>query len=55
MDNYKRGDKVFVNGDYEGTILGTYAGTMYEVRIISGTRHVGDVVVSKGDLRPRGE
>ena len=55
MHTYKRGDKVFINGPYEGTILGTYAETMYEVRIMSGTRHVGVVVVDRGDLCPRSE
>lgn len=47
---YKRGQKVTCNGNPDAIILDQYMAGMYEVRLFSGLRHVGDVVVSESDL-----
>jgi hypothetical protein len=49
-DKYTPGQQVTCNGNPQGRILRRYSGTMYEVRLFVGRRHVGDVVVSAGDL-----
>ena len=38
------------NGNAQGTIIREYSERMYEVRLMDGCRHVGDVVVSQRDL-----
>ena len=50
MSKYQPGQHVTCNGNPEGVVIGPYAAGMYEVRIWSGTRHVGDVCVSESDL-----
>lgn len=49
MKTFKVGDKVKCNGNPEGVIVGLYHG-MYIVRLWSGSRLVGEVVVSGRDL-----
>lgn len=46
---FKVGDRVKCNGNPEGVIISLY-GSMYVVRLWSGSRRVGDVVVSERDL-----
>jgi hypothetical protein len=50
MDKYTRGQKVTCNGNPDGRILDKYCEGMYEVRLFSGLRHIGDVCVSERDL-----
>ena len=47
---YEAGQKVTCNGNPEGTILRQYSEGMWEVRLMSGPRYVGDVCVSEHDL-----
>jgi hypothetical protein len=47
---YKTGQKVTCNGNPDGTIISQYSKDQYEVRLWSGSRLVGNVVVSKRDL-----
>lgn len=49
---YKQGDKVECNGNKEGRIIRNYGGSMWEVRLWDGLRHVGDVCVDERDIRP---
>lgn len=46
---YKRGDKVKCNGNPNGVVQ-EVNGTLIEVRLWSGLRHIGDVTVGKTDL-----
>ena len=48
---FSRGDKVECNGNKEAIILGLYSPGMYEVRLYSGFRHVGDVCVSVNAIK----
>jgi hypothetical protein len=48
--SYKTGQKVTCNGNREATVIRQYSPGMYEVRLWSGLRHVGDVCVSTSDL-----
>lgn len=52
MKNWKRGDRVICNGNKEAVVLDHYSGGMYNVRLWSGFRHVGDVCVSGSELTP---
>ena len=52
MNKYQRNDKVFVNGS-EAIVLDQYSEGMYNVRLFSGTRHVGDACVPTEDIIPR--
>lgn len=47
----KRGDKVEVNGNPNGRVLGYYSERMVEVRLWDGLRHVGDVCVDESDVK----
>lgn len=47
---FKRGDKVEVNGNKQGRVLGYYSDKMVEVRLWNGFRHVGDVCVSEDEI-----
>ena len=47
---YTRGQRITCNGNPEGSVLGYYSERMVQVRLWSGFRHVGDVVVSEHDL-----
>ena len=49
--NFKPYDKVEVNGNKEAIILNHYEGNMYEVRLWSGLRHVGDIIVDKRNIK----
>ena len=48
---FKPYDKVEVNGNKEAIILNHYEGNMYEVRLWSGLRHVGDITVDKKNIK----
>ena len=48
---FKTNDKVEVNGNKEAIILNHYEGDMYEVRLWSGLRHVGDITVDKRNIK----
>ena len=48
MTKFKRGDKVYFNGDFEGIVLGYYSERMIEVR---GAR--GVVCIDENDARIR--
>tara|TARA_X000001382_G_scaffold105538_1_gene80748 strand:- start:399 stop:572 length:174 start_codon:yes stop_codon:yes gene_type:complete len=48
---FKPYDKVEVNGNKEAIILNHYEGNMYEVRLWSGLRHVGDITVDKRNIK----
>jgi hypothetical protein len=50
---WKRGDKVECNGNRQAVVLGQYSEGMYEVRLWSGFRHVGDVCVNGSELKAR--
>ena len=49
---YKIGDKVECNGNYDCRIIGIYDYNLkiYEVRLWSGFRHVGDTDASENNL-----
>lgn len=49
MKKFNVGDKVKCNGNPDGCIIALYHG-MYVVRLWSGNRLVGEVVVSERDL-----
>ena len=49
--NFKPNDKVKVNGNNQAIILNHIEGDMYEVRLWSGLRHVGDIQADKGDIK----
>lgn len=44
---FKIGDRVEVDGNRDAIILSCYCDNMYEVRLWSNFRHVGDVVVDE--------
>ena len=44
-------DKVEVNGNPEGRIIGPYGDGMYEVRLFDALRHVGDVCVPASEIK----
>ena len=48
---FKPYDKVEVNGNKEAIILNHYESNMYEVRLWSGLRHVGDITVDKRNIK----
>lgn len=50
---FKRGDKVWCNGNPEGTVIGyPYVDSnMVDVRLWQGTRLVGDVCVDESDVK----
>ena len=48
---FKPYDKVEINGNKEAIILNHYEGNMYEVRLWSGLRHVGDITVDKKNIK----
>ena len=48
---FKTNDKVQVNGNKEAIILNHFEGNMYNVRLWSGLRHVGDITVDKKDIK----
>ena len=48
---FKPNDKVEVNGNNQAIILNHIEGDMYEVRLWSGLRHVGDIQADKGDIK----
>jgi len=48
---FKTGDKVEVNGNKEATILNHYFDNMYNVRLWSNFRHVGDVCVDESEIK----
>lgn len=50
MTTYAPGQRVTCNGNTQGTILRQYSAGSYEVRLMDGSRHVGDVCVSATDL-----
>ena len=57
MNKFKTGDKVIFNGDKvicngnnDAYVLGYYTDKMVEVRLWSGSRHVGDTCVHENDL-----
>jgi len=47
----KINDKVEVNGNKEAVILNHVESNMYNVRLWSGLRHVGDITVDKNDIK----
>jgi len=48
---FKRGDHVEVNGNKEAHILDEYLPGMWNVRLMDGFRHVGDVCVSAKSIK----
>lgn len=44
---FNKGDCVEVNGNQEAIILNCYEDNMYEVRLFSGLRHIGDITIDK--------
>ena len=50
MYKFKTGDKVICNGNNDAYVLGYYTDKMVEVRLWSGSRHVGDTCVHENDL-----
>lgn len=48
---FNNGDKVEVNGNKQARIIGEYIPGMYEVRLWSERRHVGDIVVNENEIR----
>jgi len=44
---FKCGDCVEVNGNQEAIILNYYEENMYEIRLFSGLRHIGDITIHK--------
>jgi hypothetical protein len=50
MDKFKAGDRVICNGNNDAYVLGYYTEKMVEVRLWSGSRHVGDTCVHQNDL-----
>ena len=48
---FKTNDKVEVNENKEAIILHPINGNMYNVRLWSGLRHVGDIQVDQGDIK----
>ena len=51
MKTFKRGDHVEVNGNKEAVILELYIPGMYNVRMWSGFRHIGDICVPVKDIK----
>lgn len=52
MAKFKPGDKVTVHGNKEARFIRDYYG-MGEVRLWSGTRHVGDIVTDYSAIKKR--
>lgn len=50
MNKFKIGDKVICNENNDAYVLGYYADKIVEVRLWSGSRHIGDVCVSESSL-----
>lgn len=50
MNKFKTGDKVICNGNNDAYVLGYYTDKMVEVRLWSGSRHVGDTCVHENNL-----
>ncbi len=50
MNKFKTGDKVICNGNNDAYVLGYYEDKMVEVRLWSGSRHIGDVCTHENDL-----
>ncbi len=50
MNKFKTGDKVICNGNNDAYVLGYYSDKMVEVRLWSGSRHVGDTCVHENNL-----
>jgi hypothetical protein len=48
---FEKGQKVEFNGNKECIIIRQYSAGTFEVRVWSGTRHVGDVAVSSWELK----
>ena len=53
MENkkFKIGQKVEVNGNKEGYILSECSHGMWNIRLWSGSRHVGDICVREEDIK----
>jgi hypothetical protein len=51
INKFKIGDKVEVNGNKEAIILKHYDGSMYDVRLWSKFRHIGDITVPAKDIK----
>ena len=51
MGKFQRGDRVEVNGNREAVLLDRYSAGMWNVRLFSGLRHVGDVCVPESDIK----
>jgi hypothetical protein len=53
MSEIPDGTRATVNGNSEAIVIGYDAGlSMYEVRMWSGTRHVGDIIVPASEIHP---
>ena len=50
MAKFKSGEKVICNGNSQSYVLNYYTDKMGEVRLWSGKRHVGDVVIHEDEL-----
>ena len=50
MSKFKSGEKVICNGNSQSYVLNYYTDKMVEVRLWSGQRHVGDVVIHEDEL-----
>jgi hypothetical protein len=50
MNKFKTGDKVICNENNDAYVLGYYADKIVEVRLWSGSRHIGDVCTHENDL-----
>ena len=50
MSKFKIGDEVICNGNNDAHVLGYYTEKMVEVRLWSGSRHIGDTCVHEDDL-----
>jgi len=48
---FKKGDRVEVNGNKEARILNCFVDNMYKVRLWSNCRHVGDIVVDESNIK----
>lgn len=50
MAKFKSGEKVICNGNSQSYVLNYYTDKMVEVRLWSGQRHVGDIVIHEDEL-----
>lgn len=50
MEKFKTGDRVIYNGNFEAYVLRYLTDDMVDIRLWSGSRHIGDVIIHESDL-----